>query len=151
MFRPLTATRMRRCARSWQIFFLLGGMLLSVAAAAQDTGGKNVLPGKEKLRKDIALRPEARPDTATVQAGERVRIDVLKNDEGAPSDPSVVPDMRIESSPTCGKADLDGRFVSYQGGGECVGTPVTFSYSARLHDSLTDEDEWVTGPITVTV
>lgn len=97
------------------------------------------------------LHAEARPDELSVEAGKRGEIDVLANDLGAPSDPNVVPEMRLEGTVACGTAKLEGRRVIYEGGPECVGRALNFGYSARLRDPGTCQERWVTGLITVTV
>jgi hypothetical protein len=118
---------------------------LATMAPAQGTPPAGASSGAEPVRPSPALRPEARPDRATAEAGKRTRIDVLANDEGVPDDPNAVPEMKIEGTGICGTAKIDGRFVVYQGGDECAGKQVEFDYSVFL------KDEWVTGHVTVTV
>lgn len=77
------------------------------------------------------LRPEARDDRATVEAGKPGRIEVLANDIGVTNDGST-PALRVDEQPSCGTTEVDGRAVIYRGGPECVGADVSFKYSVRL-------------------
>jgi hypothetical protein len=90
-------------------------------------------------------RPQARPDQATAEAGERKRIDVLANDEGVPPESAGPLQIEVKGPVTCGEARVDGRQIVYQGGDQCIGRQVTFGYSVRL------QDETVSAVVTVTV
>jgi hypothetical protein len=91
------------------------------------------------------LRPEARPDEATVEAGRATRIEVLANDIGVPGPDRPPPEMRIEGHPECGAAKIDGRAVVFMGGSECVGVSIHFGYSFKANE------DWITGMVAVTV
>ncbi|MBV6486921.1 MAG: hypothetical protein GHHEDOFH_00858 [Pseudorhodoplanes sp.] len=125
--------------------FLAWGACTSTLVQAQGPVVPPSTSHAEPARPSPILRPEARPDQVTVEAGERKRIDVLANDERVSTDPSVIPEVRVDGPVACGTASIEGRFVVYQGGDACVGQRVTFDYSANL------QNEWVTGQITVTV
>ena len=133
---------MRRAA----VFLLTVAVLVgacSCASFAQTAPAP--APRAEPRRPEAVARPQARPDQATAEAGERKRIDVLANDVGMPPDTEPAPPLEVQGPVTCGTAQVEGRFVVYQGGNECVGKQVRFGYSVRL------PNETVTAVVTVTV
>src|SRR5262245_38894286 len=122
---------MRRAAVLLPTLAALVGACWCASALAQTT---QVPAPRAEPRRPAAGRPpavgrrQARPDQATAEAGERKRIDVLANDEGMPSDTEPGPPLEVQGPVTCGTAQVDGRYVVYQGGNECVGKQVKFGY-----------------------
>lgn len=89
--------------------------------------------------------PEARPDAAVAEVGKPVRIDVLANDYGVPSEGQPAPEMRIEGIPACATVQVEGRALIFRGGTDCVGADVVFGYSVKI------QGDWLTAAVSVTV
>jgi hypothetical protein len=90
------------------------------------------------------LLPEARPDAAIAEVGNPLRIDVLANDIGVPSD-GPAPELRTEGVPACATVQIDGRVLVFRGSAACIGTDVVFGYGVKLQGT------WMTAAVSVTV
>jgi hypothetical protein len=119
------------------LMLLIGCLLIGCAsrvAFAQNSG-----------RPVPAPLPEARPDAAVAEVGRPVRIDVLANDYGVPSEGQPAPEMRIEGVPACATVQVEGRTLIFRGGTDCVGADVVFGYSVKI------QGDWLTAAVSVTV
>jgi Sulfatase-modifying factor enzyme 1 len=134
-----------KCSLPALIFALVSCAATTTTTLAQNAPSAAAAPSAEPARPVPVLRPEARPDSVTAEVGERKRIDVLANDQGVPTDPDAVPEMKIEGTDICGTARIEGRYIVYQGGNECAGKQVEFDYSVFL------QNEWVTSHVTIRV
>jgi hypothetical protein len=134
---------------------LLGAQLIALnifflaPALSQDCNSAAGPPGQGPLRAPLDVRPEAVPDSQTIESGKRELIDVLANDKGAPANSSI--ELQLEGTPSCGSAGVEGRKVWYLGDGSCVGKTIEFKYRAKLVDARTCEYEWRSAAVRVAV
>lgn len=118
-------------------------------ALAQDCNQVSDSTGRGPLRAPLDARPEAVPDSRTIESDNRELIDVLANDKGAP--PNVFIEIEVEQPLACGKAGVEGRQVWFVGDNSCVGKTIEFKYRAKLVDARTCEYEWRSASINVAV
>jgi hypothetical protein len=123
-------------AQSIVIFSIVALSIIAGSSVARAQNGGRPVPD---------LLPEIRADAAVAEVGKPLRIDVLANDIGVPSEGEPAPEMRVEGVPPCATVQVDGRVLIFRGGADCVGADVVFGYGVRI------QGNWLGAAVTVTV
>jgi hypothetical protein len=114
-------------------------------------------PAAPVARPVYQMKPEARPDEVTIEAGTGWhKIDVLANDVGVPENQDRPPvglprDSAGNMPQICGTAKPQGDHLVYEAPARCVGKVDRFFYEVELPNARSGQNETVRGIVVVTV
>ena len=142
---------------NWLVNFAAAAILtfaMSVASYAQQQP-----PAGQPRPLRPNLKPEARADEYVVEIGRGHELKVLENDIGVPPAGQPQPSLEaveVESAigqpnQACGVIRPLQSMVYYEGRPDCVGKTLRYTYKVKLRNEQTNQDELVTGQLTIKV